>query len=180
MSDNVFNVDHYHFSDQDSLFLDTNIWLYIYGPQAPGDKRVVAYSKALQKILHAGSKIFLDVLVLSEFINRYARLEFYRSRSPQKKSDFKDYRKSTDFKPVAKAIADVCRRIAKNCLPIESGFTSANMEAVITDYEDKQPDFNDLILMELCKSKGLKLVTHDSDFKEQGLTLITANRRLLP
>lgn len=179
MNDNVFNVDHYDFSDQDSLLLDTNIWLYIYGPQAPGDKRVVAYSKALQKILHARSKIFLDVLVLSEFINRYARLEFDRFIGTEKKSNFKNYRKSTDFKPAAKAIADACRRIAKNCLPIESGFTSANMEAIKKDYEDKQPDFNDQILAELCKSKGLKLVTHDGDFEDQGLTLITANRRLL-
>src|SRR3990172_4767621 len=127
MNDNVFHVDRYAFSDKDSLFLDTNIWLYIYGPQAPGDKRVMAYSKALQKILQAKSKIFLDVLVLSEFVNRYARLEFDRFSGPGKKTDFKNYRKSTDFNPAAKAIADACRRIVKHCVLTESGFISVNM-----------------------------------------------------
>jgi len=40
-------------------------------------------------------------------------------------------------------------------------------------------DFNDLVLVELCRSKGFMLVTDDGDFKGKGITVLTANRRLL-
>lgn len=40
-------------------------------------------------------------------------------------------------------------------------------------------DFNDQVLAELCKSRNLTLVTHDGDFKDLGLNLLTANQSLL-
>lgn len=47
------------------------------------------------------------------------------------------------------------------------------------EYEDGGSDFNDQIIRELCRSKGLKLITDDGDFKSQGIAVLTANQRLL-
>ena len=76
MPTDIYRVDSYEFAESDALFLDTNIWLYVYAPQAPNDWRTRIYSKSLGKILTAKSKIFIDALVLSEFINRYARFAY--------------------------------------------------------------------------------------------------------
>ena len=53
------------------------------------------------------------------------------------------------------------------------------MNALLTDYESKCPDFNDQILVELCKSRSLKFVTHDGDFKDYSITVLTANKGML-
>jgi len=54
-----------------------------------------------------------------------------------------------------------------------------NIVALVDEYEKGNSDFNDQVLAELCKSKGLTLVTDDSDFADTGLTIVTANQRLL-
>ena len=69
------SVRNYHFKSQDKLFLDANIWLYIYAPQNPKSYWVNVYSKAFGRILTAKSCIYIDILVISEFINAYARLK---------------------------------------------------------------------------------------------------------
>jgi hypothetical protein len=52
-------------------------------------------------------------------------------------------------------------------------------KSLIDDYGDGKSDFNDLVLVELCKSKALKLVTDDGDFKGKDITILTANKKLL-
>lgn len=175
----VYAIQEYHFTESDDLFIDANIWIYLYGPQTnPDDWKTKLYSKALDNILKAESRIFIDVLVLSEFINRYARIKY----EPIKRSEgieFKKWRKGAEFKEMAEAIADDSRRIIKRCRLIESGFESIDITAVLRQYKDKCPDFNDQIITELCKSKNMKLVTHDSDFKNVDLTILTCNKKLI-
>jgi len=77
MKNESYHIEEYTFAAADKLLFDANIWLYIYGPQGnPADQRTRVYSAALAKILAARSRIVLDVLILSEFINRYARLRY--------------------------------------------------------------------------------------------------------
>ena len=179
MTASIHDVKSYNFSRNDALLIDANIWLYMYGPQAPGDKEVQYYSNVWGKILKTKCSIFLDVLILSEFINRYSRTNFRLEKGSSDPKTFKKYRQSSDFRPVAKEIADAVRRILKHCKCIESDITSIDMDALLTDYESQCPDFNDQILVELCKSRSLKFVTHDGDFKDYDITVLTANRRML-
>lgn len=170
------DVRRYMFRPTDALLVDANVWLYVYGPSAPGDWRARTYSEALGKMLAAKSRICIDVLVLSEFINRYARLEYeLHGAYPT----FKDFRQSPDFKPAAQAIAVAARRILQLCARLESGFSTLDITALINEYEQGEADFNDQVLADLCRRNGLKLVTHDGDFEDCGLTLVTANRYLL-
>ena len=69
----VKEVEYYRFTSNDRLFLDANIWLLFYGPQIPRDTWVDIYSQAFARILAAQSPIYIDVLIVSEFINTYAR-----------------------------------------------------------------------------------------------------------
>lgn len=177
MTNNALSLASYDFKPDDELFLDTNVWLMVYGPQKPGDARVAAYSQALAKILAAQSLIHIDVLIVSEFINAYARLK-WKLVAPHI-NQFKVFRKSPKFKSVAQDIAADVKRVLKHCSRIESGFEALDIDVLINGYGAGGSDFNDQVIAELCKKKGLTLVTDDGDFGGQGIPVVTANTRLL-
>src|SRR6266568_1551838 len=135
MPSNALDIASYAFSDSDRLLLDANVWLFVHGPNKPGDNRVAVYSRALAKILAARSAIHIDVVVLSEFINRYARLRYNilkpRAGAP---ADFKQFRNSADFKPVAQDIAGAVRRVLKHSMRTGSGFASVDIGSLIDEY----------------------------------------------
>lgn len=176
----VYPVDEYRYSKNDRLLLDTNIWLFLFGPQYnPSDTRVVTYSAAWKKILDERCKIFIDVLILSEFVNASARY-FYNTLPPsQKPRDFKTFRKSAQFKPIAKGIAADCRRILNFCARIDSGFAALDTTGLLNDFESGKMDINDQLLLRLCAAKNFILVTDDADFKGRSVKLLTCNRALL-
>lgn len=179
MTNKFLSIDKYFFRREDELFLDANIWLYIFGPQtAPNHPRTRTYSGALKRILMAQSSMLIDVLVLSEFINRYARIE-YGYLSPASKPEFKVFRQSPQFDPVAKDISIAVKTILNHARCIGNNFENLAPASWLAAFENQRHDFNDLVIAELCKARGLKLVTHDADFKFPGLTIITANPHLL-
>jgi predicted nucleic acid-binding protein len=172
-----FSVKDHIFNSKDQLFLDANVWLFLYGPQKPDDPKVNIYSEAFSKILLAKSTIYIDVLVISEFINTYARIEFKMFN--KKYTDFKKFRDSLDFKPIAKKISPLVNRILSQSVRIDDGFSKIKMIELLNQYSEGKSDFNDQIIIEVCKKEGLTLITHDGDFHGQGIPLITANKNLL-
>ena len=173
----VTSVNNYEFTSKDQLFLDANIWLYIYGPQEPDDKKVAIYSRTLHRILAAQSRIYIDLLVVSEFINTYARMK-WRLVTPAIKQ-FKDFRNGLDFKPVARDIADDVRRVMTHCSRIEDDFMTLQLDSLCNAYAAGDSDFNDQVIIEVCKREGLTLITHDRDFRGRRIPILTANRHLL-
>lgn len=178
---NTIDITVHKFAETDKLFFDANIWLSLYGPQgAPNDPRTQIYSNALAKAMRAKSQIWVDVLVVSEFINRFARIEydiFYPKNA--RRPDFKQFRNSPEFKPISQAIAAAVRNILKLAARIESGFSVIDINALLTEFETSPNDFNDQILTGICTTNSLVLVTHDFDFKGKGINILTANRKIL-
>jgi predicted nucleic acid-binding protein len=180
MPGRIRRLSSYRFRETDRLLFDANVWLFLYSPQyGPNDSRVRIYSAALKSVLAAHSPIFIDALVLSEFINTWARFTYNTLPALAKPKDFKTYRNGSAFRPAAKAISDACRRILRHATRIESEFSSLDIDAVLSGYEAGKLDFNDRVLAELCNKKGLALVTHDADLKGQTLSILTENARLL-
>ena len=173
MAHKAVEVRHYNFTPQDKLFLDANIWFYLYGPQKPGNHWVRIYSTVFGSILNAKSRIYIDVLVVSEFINTYARLQ-WKLVVPHIKS-FKAFRNSPHFKQVAQDIAADAKRVIDHCSRLESGFATLAIDDLLTDYAAGNSDFNDQVITELCKSNGLTLVTNDRDFRSQEIPILTTN-----
>jgi len=180
MRSTVFPVDQYQYSGKESLLFDANVWLFIFGPQySPRDPKVTGYSVGLKKILAAKASVFIDVLILSEFINAWARFTYNTIPTHQKPATFKAFRESPSFQTVAQQIASVTRKILGLCTRTESGFDTLNMHSLLTDYETGKRDFNDQVLEDLCSRRGFNLVTDDADFEGANLTLFTANPKLL-
>ena len=173
----VERIQAHVFQSPESFFLDANVWLSIYGPIVRRGRRTSIYSSALRSIRAAGCPIFLDVLVVSEFINAFARIEHGQSAS--RNVAFKEFREKPDFKPIAKDIAQNAKRIVKQCGRCETGFTAADVDALMGEFEIGNSDFNDQMIAEICRTNDLQLVTDDKDFKSVGLSVLTANSALL-
>ncbi len=172
------DVRGYTFTPEDRLFLDTNVWWYIYVPQKPkATRQVNVYSQALRDIHEARSRIHIDVLVVSEFINAYARRE-WKNRRPDIK-DFKFFRRSEDFESIALEIAHDVKLVTSQCAQVASGFDTLKVDDMLNAYGAGHSDFNDQVIAQLCEREGLTLVTHDADFKHAELSILTANPRLL-
>lgn len=178
MSGKPARISDYRFCRQDRLLLDANIWLFVYGPNGPRHK-VKIYSQAFRRMMEKGSHIYIDVLIISEFINRYAKMKFDLA---QKKGEsfkkFKDLRQSEAFKPIAKNVADATSLVLKRCHRIKSGFETLDIDTLVCEYAKGQSDFNDQVIAEICRRERLKLVTDDSDFRDIGVPVLTANKAM--
>jgi predicted nucleic acid-binding protein len=183
MSPNIHNIASYSFNKNESFLIDANIWMYIHHPRYSNYFECRTYSIALRRILQSNCNILLDVLVISEFINSWVKYEYNltneRLKSRNKSITFKYFRRTNRFKRVAKDVADKVRRILKNCQCINSNFGSLNLYSLIDDFERKYLDFNDQILSEICIDKQAKLITHDGDFRDYNIEVLTANNKLL-
>jgi len=179
MPDNIVDIDTYSFNKNDNLFLDANIWIYLYGPAQLYCTPKSIYSKALSRIRTFRSKIFIDVQVLSEFINRFVRMEYDSLPGDKKPETFKEFRKSHDFNGVAKEIAIQAKKIVNSATRIDSGFRTVDIDSLLKEFSTGDSDFNDQIFVELCKSEGFTFVTHDSDFGKSDMDILTGNKALL-
>jgi predicted nucleic acid-binding protein len=180
MSNQVHPIESYKFTAQDAVLFDANIWLYIYGPPSHiSNQYRGAYTLALRRIRGCGCPILLDALVLSEFINAYARFFYNKLPLENKPADFKLFRNSSEFKPVAEQISRRAKKILEKTEPAKKLFDAMEMTAILSEYAGGEADFNDQILAQICRLNGLMLVTHDADFSATNLTILTANPKLL-
>jgi predicted nucleic acid-binding protein len=175
------NIQQHSFSDQDRLFFDTNVWFFIYGPQTQSnERRQRIYSNAFRDIISHRSRIFIDVLVLAEFVNRMARFYFdLWCEENQLAPEYKEFRSMNEFKPIASEIEQAAQMILVDSTPLESGFSRIDISALLRDFEKGQQDFNDLVIVKICQANHLTLVTDDSDFRSAALQILTSNSRLL-
>lgn len=173
----AIHLDRFTFSRQDRLLFDTNVWFFIEGPQNPDrpDRKVDVYSHALERILAAGSRLFLDPLVLCEFVNLCARHSCLLDTGTR--DLFKAYRDSDAFLPRAKEIAATVRRIAKRCTPVDCSFSTFDLTELVDEFLQQRPDVNDQLIARVCRANDLTLVTDDADFAQLNVTILSANSR---
>ncbi|MDY9924675.1 PIN domain-containing protein [Methanosarcina sp.] len=166
----------YDFPEEKSYFFDTNIWLYIYGPIGWPDQKSAVYSRALREIRNSNGTIYINCMVISEFINAFSRIEFKQQTDH---SRFKEFRNSLGFRPVAEDISSNVKKILRNTLACDPDLKVIDLPEIMRFFEQGKYDFNDLVFAEICRSKGLVFVTHDKDFSEMGVEILTANEKLL-
>ena len=172
----VHSVENYDFPAGKGYFFDTNIWMYIYGPIGWTDQLSDAYSKALKKILSSEGTIYINCMIISEFINAFSRIEFKQQTDFTK---FKEFRNSLAFRAIAKDIAYNVRKILKNTLACDPELQAIDLPEVMEMFEQGKYDFNDLLFSQICRAKDMIFVTHDKDFSELGVEILTANEKLM-
>lgn len=181
----AIDISRYDFKSEDRVFVDANFWIFLYGINEPGNReKVKQYSQALKNMLKAGSMVCIDVLVVSEFINRYARTRHRLMIKHQQtgEKNFKKFRQSNDFTSVAKEIAGATKKILGHCQRVGNGFenlSTDDTDNLMDEYARGKSDFNDQVISLICSREQLKLVTDDKDFMSGDAEILTANERML-
>ncbi len=179
MMNKAYDLSSYSFSKGEQILVDTNIWLYLFpAPVKPRHRFADQYSKAFSNLISTDAQPILDPMVLSEYLNRYMRIEWdgnYKSNH----HEFKDFRNSQDFLKVAASAKTFAIKIVSFCKVHSVPANELGLNQILTDFSSGKVDFNDAILIDICKQKSLKLMTNDGDFQNCGIEILTTNPRLL-
>ena len=177
MMSDIKNIQNHQFTAEEKIFIDTNVWLSVFGPVPFKRKRASIYSSAWRDILVANCNVYADVVVISEFIYRYLKIE--RKQSPDPKNDLKSFRETDAYTAIANDIIYNTKRILRSCERINSCFKDIDIDLLLQEFGEGKIDFNDIVIEEICKRNELTLITDDRDFKDIELNILTANNRLL-
>ncbi|QFY44841.1 PIN domain-containing protein [Candidatus Methylospira mobilis] len=175
MKNKAYDIAAYQFSKDEPLLFDTNIWLYLFPAPSGQNPHAPVYSSALKKMQQAGVHLALDVMILSEYLNRYCRIE-WKANFPQ--TSFKYFRSSPSFNSIGQNAATYAHQILKLCTPYDHPFAAVDIKQILLGFSAGNQDFNDALLADSCRQRGWKLVTHDGDFTQGGIEILTANSKL--
>ena len=117
-------------------------------------------------------------MVLSEYLNRYCRIEWEGNFKAQYPT-FKKFRQSADFRSVVSSAHVFASKILSFCQIHSVSADELDLNQALTDFASGHVDFNNTPLVDLCKKRNLKLMTNDADFQHGGIEVLTTNTRLL-
>lgn len=164
----------------DCFFFDNNVWMFLFSPISGTNKaQQKAYSHLLRNIQTANATIFINSLVVSEYINRSLRLNYSLWKDRELKSgngfvDYKrDFRPTEDFDNAQRAAYDEMSDILFIAHRKPDDFNALKLDEVM---KAKGMDFNDAYYANFCKLNRLILVTDDKDLQNSPLdiTILTA------
>jgi predicted nucleic acid-binding protein len=179
MKNKAYDLSSYSFHSGEQVLVDTNVWLYLFpAPGKPPHNFAPQYSIAFKNLVSAQAQPVLDPMVLSEYLNRYIRIEWGGSDKSQYPK-FKDFRSSPNFSAVASAAEIFAKKILTICQVHSIPASELDLNRALADFSAGGVDFNDAILVDICKRRNLKLMTNDGDFQDGGIEVLTANPRLL-
>ncbi len=178
-SNKAYDLGSYSFVTGEQILVDTNVWLYLF--PAPGNHPYPfarQYSNAFARLVSARAEPIIDPIVLSEYLNRYSRIEWegsYKIRYPK----FKEFRQSVDFLEMVSSVEKFAKKILSFCQVHTISANDLDLVQALTDFASGQIDFNDALLVDICKNRNFKLMTNDADLRYGGIEILTTNPRLL-
>jgi predicted nucleic acid-binding protein len=155
-----------------NIFFDANVLIYLYFSMGQQDLEET-YAKAFKNLIKQGNGLYVDFLVISEVINRVMRHEHHRINSG---ITYKNFRNSTEGKDALQGIyTQIKNDILRYFKIIGKSFDTNSIENFL---QIDSLDFIDKAIVETCKENKFILFTHDGDFKDCGLDLLSNNKKL--
>ena len=146
--------------------LDTNILFLLYPYNRLSKKaqtNLDFYNKTFIKIIKQNKKVIIPTLVISEYINRYLRMDFYNKQNDKIEDFKKDYRdKDISNKPYKEALVNINDLLSLFGASMCSN--SLTKQEFIKFSEEKKQDFNDFVIKTIAKNNKYTVITHDRDF----------------
>jgi predicted nucleic acid-binding protein len=173
-------VEHYCKQSRKLLF-DANVIISIIWP-VPQSRLTQAakYSRLFSAALKAKQEICVDSIILSEVINRVARLEYdkhlHRAGLTREDLEFKEFRGIAEGVETFKQIHST---LARTVFPKFDVVGKSFCKEEISSIDFCGHDFNDLLIEFVCKEHDCILVTHDGDFGDSDVDIISGNTKLL-
>lgn len=167
----TYRLNDYSRLSGQSIFVDTNVLIYLFWPTGQYSLES-GYAEVFKNLLKQNNILYVDFLVISEFINRVLRNE-YKKKQNSKKS-FKEYRNSQDGKVLINDVYLIVQKyILRDFKIIGKCFTQTDIEKFL---EDGNLDVIDKAIVSICLENNLVLLTNDKDFKNSGIPILTDNR----
>ena len=171
---NIIDISTYEPTSEDKIFIDNNIWMYLFFPYNSGNENSDLYGTFFGKLLKSKCRIYTSSIILSEFFNSYAKSHFVAKQSNEKsqkipydkrvyKNYKRDFRNTPEFIEISKAIRNILfDEILSYSLKVDDMFSSINMNTILSS--DDCFDFNDKYIVALCEYHDFKILTNDKDF----------------
>lgn len=135
MKNKAYNLSQYMFFTCEKILFDANIWLYLFPPPGnPQHYSAAVYSTHFARMLRDGAQPVLDPLVLSEYLNRYCRIE-WEGKYKKAHIKYKEFRNSSDFKTVGKSAASFARKISSLCARHATSSEKLDIEKALREFQ---------------------------------------------
>ena len=173
----AYDAARHQFQPGEKVLVDTNVWLYVHPPpsRVARPRWAKRYMPILNRLARHAVPI-IDALVLSEYCNRYIRIEYGDSGFP---GTFKAYRTSAVSQDARRRVVQQATRICQICTLADVTLAPLDLPEILQAVEDGTTDINDSLLLANCRHQGWKLLTHDADMTHGGIEVLTLNRHLL-
>ncbi len=165
MSINMSNT--FKINSDDKVFIDANILIFLFSPDFVHSKKsqIDRYSSIFEKSIEEKCEIYINSHVISEFINTCLRIDFKKHFKDEKDlKDFKkDYRNTKRHDETLNLIMAKLKDFSKlNVIQLDDKFSDFDIQ---DNYKNnKESDFNDLIIAYNVNKYNLKLLSDDKDF----------------
>ncbi len=126
--------------------------------------------------------IYTNTMIISEIATKILRYEFnvYKKELGLKSTEFKVFRDTDIYKETTSLVANCIRKIAKLSKICDLNRNDNDLlYELADDFAAANYDFNYIVFAKICKEHNLTFVTHDKDFKNHGIKVMTANKNLL-
>ena len=159
------------------LFFDANVLLYLFG--STSSTWANTYSAVFSQCLKMGNVLCVDVFVLSEFINRFLRIEYENYLKTKglnsQQVKFKNFRSQPEGAQAAQDVETIVKgRILNKFAMVGKVFDVADINSMSL----VNSDFNDELIVKTCQEHQCVLVTNDADFSGAKIDILTANNKL--
>jgi hypothetical protein len=166
MAANIIDIKSYSPKSSDIFFFDNNIWMFLFCPLGNyNQNKQKHFSSFFQSIQSLKCGIFINSLVVSEFVNRNLRIDFELWKKDVKNygADYKkDFVGSERYKDTVIEIQITINKILKICEKSSDNFNAIDIKDILLHLE--YIDFNDSYYLALAKLSKWKIVTDDGDF----------------
>lgn len=155
------DANDHSFHNSDHIFVDTNIWIYLFYPTNNND---YGYSSVFQNMLDKEVQFYTTEQVLSEYVNRIVQSEFVRFKDNQtRRVTYKqDFRPTSEYKD---AYGMAMNSIHEDILPIAKIVSLSSKEITDCCEQYQMLDFNDNLYLNLCVKNNFSIISHDRDFE---------------
>lgn len=178
MAAKVIDVKSFSPKGSDVFFFDNNIWMYLFCPLGNYKQSQQKYfSQLFNDILTVRSTLYTTSLIVSEFANRYLRLDFelwVKLKGTPGLEFKKDFVGTSRYRDTVADVSSAIEKIISKSTRYPDNFSSIDLSRVLEHFS--VIDFNDSYFIENGLKTNWKLVTDDKDFiKYQGhnLTIVT-------
>ncbi len=149
----------------EKIFIDTNILIFLFSPSFINSEQwmINKYSQIFATIVSNKNKLYINSLVVSEFINLCLRIDFNKNFNTDGRKNYKkDYRNSVEYRTTFNIVRNELKKILRLTSIIDDNLSSIDIISEFNKYQ--QLDFNDFVIANTVIKNDFKLLSDDNDF----------------